>query len=55
MWTDASTTALWTQILSSAGLILFAVVSAVLTFTVGMMGVGFALRKVKKYVTGRRF
>jgi len=55
MWTDASTTALWTTLSTSAGLILYTVISAVVVFLAGMLGLGFAVRKIKKYVTGRRF
>jgi len=55
MWEAASTTALWTSFASDATTILYTVVSAVLVFIAGMLGLGFAVRKVKKYVTGSRF
>jgi len=55
MWTAASTTALWTTFAADSSTILFTVISAVLVFVAGMLGLGFAVRKVKRYVTGKKF
>jgi hypothetical protein len=55
MWSDASTTAMWTQLAASAGTTLALVIPAILTVLAGLMGVGFGVRKVKKYVMGKKF
>lgn len=55
MWTDASTTAAWTTLATSTGVILALVITATMIATAGLMGLGFGIRKVKKYVTGKKF
>lgn len=55
MWTVASTTAVITTMFSDTGTILAQVIVAVLTVAVALIGLGFAYRKVKKYVTGGKF
>jgi len=55
MWTAASTTQLWTTFAADASSILFLVISAVLVFVAAMLGIGFAVRKTKKHVTGKKF
>jgi len=55
MWVAASTTALWTQLTGDVSAIFYTVIAAVLTVLAGMLGLGFGVRKVRKYVTGRKF
>jgi len=40
---------------TSVGTIIYTVVAAVLVVAVGLAGVGFGWRKLKKYVTGKKF
>jgi len=54
MWSDASTTALFVQMTTSVGSIIYTVLSAVLVVAVGLLGVGFAYRQIRKHVTGGR-
>jgi len=55
MWSDASTTAMWTTFSGSIATILALVIPAVLVAIAGLIGIGFGVRKTKKYVTGKKF
>lgn len=55
MWSDASTTAVFGTFSTSIGLMLALVVPSVLLAVAGLIGIGFALRKTKKHVTGKKF
>jgi len=55
MWTAASTTAVIATMLTDTGTILVAVIASVLGGAIGLMGLGFGYRHLKKYITGRKF
>jgi len=55
MWTIASTTAVITSMFGDVGTVLAQVIGAVLAVAVALVGLGFAYRKVKKYITGGKF
>jgi len=55
MWSDASTTAVWTILSTSVGTVLSLVVAAVATVAIGLMGIGYGFRLVKRHITGRKF
>lgn len=55
MWTDASTTALWTSFAGSVSGLLYTVLGAIVTFLAAMLVLGWAVRKTKKHVTGKKF
>jgi len=55
MWVAASTTAALATAFTDTGTILAAVVSVILAGTVALLGLGFGVRHVKKYITGRKF
>jgi len=52
MWTAASTTAVLATVFSNTGLMLFTVISYVVTGLVALLGLGFAVRKLAKYIFG---
>jgi len=55
MWDTASTTAALTDAYASIGVVILAVVTAVLAAWAGLVGLGFGKRKATKYVTGKKF
>jgi len=55
MWSDASTTAVWTALSTSVGSVLALTVAAVATVAAGLMGIGYGFRLIKRHVTGRKF
>jgi len=55
MWSIASTTDAITDMFSDVGTVMALVIGAVLTVAVALIGLGFAYRKVKKYITGGKF
>jgi len=55
MWTTASTTQIITDTFSATGLVLAQVIGAVVVVVVGLMGVGYAIRLVRRHITGRKF
>jgi len=55
MWEIASTTDVLSTAFSDTGTILVAVIGVVLTGLVALLGLGFGVRHLKKYITGRKF
>jgi len=55
MWSIASTTSTLTTAFTDTGTILTIVVAAVVTGLVALLGLGFGVRHLKKYITGRKF
>lgn len=55
MWSDASTTQLFTAFITSIGVIMLLVIGSILTLGAGLLGLGYAWTRVKKHVTGKKF
>jgi len=55
MWDVSSTTGVIASMFSDTGTILTAVIGTVVAAIVALLGLGFAIRHLKKYVTGRKF
>jgi len=55
MWTIASTTASISTMFSDTGTVLAAVIGTVLVGLVALLGLGFGVRHLRKYITGRKF
>lgn len=55
MWSVASTTDVISTAFSSTGTILTAVISTTVIALVALLGLGFAVRHLRKYITGRKF
>jgi len=55
MWDVASTTATIATAFADTGTILTATVGVVVTGIVALLGLGFAIRHLRKYITGRKF
>lgn len=55
MWDVASTSDALGTLYSNAGTILAVVVAAILTGLVALLGLGFGVRHLRKYITGRKF
>jgi len=55
MWVAASTTAALSTAFTDTGTILTAVVGVILAGLVALLGLGFGVRHVRKYITGRKF
>ena len=55
MFTIASVTPLLTSSYADAGSIIFYAVGVVLAALVGLLGLGFGIRHLGKYITGRKF
>jgi len=55
MFTIASSTALWNSFSSDTGTLLFLGVTTVLVALASLLGLGFAVRHAKKYITGKKF
>jgi len=55
MWDIASTTGALTTAYADTGTILTLVVAAILTGLIALLGLGFGVRHLKKYITGRKF
>jgi len=55
MWVAASTTAAMATAFTDTGTILVATIATILAGAVALLGLGFAFRHLKKYVTGRKF
>lgn len=55
MWSVASTTAALGQLFSDTGTVLTAVIAVILTGLIALLGLGFGVRHLRKYITGRKF
>jgi len=55
MWTAASTTATIASMFTDTGTILVATIATVVAALVALLGLGFAIRHLRKYITGRKF
>lgn len=55
MWTAASTTGALSTAFTDTGTILAAVIGVILAGLVALLGLGFGVRHVRKYITGRKF
>jgi len=55
MWPIASTTDALSTAFSGTGTILTAVIGVVLVALISLLGLGFGVRHLRKYITGRKF
>jgi len=55
MWTAASTTATLATAYTDTGTILTSVIAAVVVGLIALLGLGFGVRHVRKYITGQKF
>jgi len=55
MWDAASTTAAFNTTAADIGTIFIVVIAAILAAWAGLVGLGFAVRKISKYISGRKF
>jgi len=55
MWNAASTTATIASAFTDTGTILTASVGVIVTALIALLGLGFAIRHLRKYVTGKKF
>jgi len=55
MWTIASTTEMLTSTFSDVGTVIAFVIPAIIGVLVALLGLGYGVRLLKKYVTGKKF
>lgn len=55
MWNATSSVAALGTVFTDTGTILSAVIGVILGGVVALLGLGFGVRHVKKYITGRKF
>jgi len=55
MWPIASTTDALTTAFTNTGTVLTTVIGTVLVALVALLGLGFGIRHLRKYITGRKF
>jgi len=55
MWGIASTTDALTTAFSNTGTILTTVIAVVLVGLIALLGLGFGIRHLRRYITGRKF
>lgn len=55
MWSVASTTDALSTAFTNTGTILLAVIGTVLVGLIALLGLGFGVRHLRKYITGRKF
>lgn len=55
MWSIASTSDALTTAFANTGTILTVVIAAVLVGLVALLGLGFGVRHLRRYITGRKF
>jgi len=55
MWSVASTTDALTTLFSNTGTVLTATIGVVLVGLIALLGLGFGVRHLRKYITGRKF
>jgi len=55
MWSVGSTTDALTTLYANTGTILVTVIGTVLVGLIALLGLGFGVRHLRKYITGRKF
>jgi len=55
MWTVASTTDALSTAFANTGTIVAVVIATVLVGLIALLGLGFGVRHLRKYITGRKF
>jgi len=55
MWTIASTTEMLTDAFADIGTIMALVIPAIVAVTLALLGLGYGIRAIRRYVTGRKF
>jgi len=55
MWEIASTTGVLTTAFTNTGTILTTVIGTVVVALIALLGLGFGIRHLRKYITGRKF
>jgi len=55
MWSVASTTAALSSMFTDTGTVLAAVIGVILAGLIALLGLGFGVRHVRRYITGRKF
>lgn len=55
MWNIGSTTDVLTTAFANTGTILTSVIGVVVVALVALLGLGFGIRHLRKYITGRKF
>jgi len=55
MWNIASTTGVLSQLFTDTGTVLTASISVVVTALIALLGLGFGIRHLRKYITGKKF
>lgn len=55
MWSVASTTSTLSSAFTDTGTILTVVIAAVVVGLIALLGLGFGIRHLRKYITGRKF
>jgi len=55
MWSIASTTGVLSTAFSDTGTILTLVLATVVVGLIALMGLGFGIRHLRKYITGKKF
>lgn len=55
MWGVASTTDVLATAFSNTGTILVAIIGVVMVGLIALLGLGFGVRHLRKYITGRKF
>jgi len=55
MFATSTLASIWAGATSDTGYILTLVLTAVVAGTIALMGLGYGIRHVKKWITGRRF
>jgi len=55
MWAVADTTGVISTMFTSTGTILTATIATLVVAIVALLGLGFAIRHLRKYITGKKF
>jgi len=55
MWDISDTTGVITSMFTDTGTILTATIATIVVAIVALLGLGFAIRHLRKYITGRKF
>jgi len=55
MWAIADTTGVISSMFTNTGTVLTATIATIVVAIVALLGLGFAIRHLRKYITGRKF